>query len=113
MFESVLYFHLEHCRVASEDSVAQTVLLVLYVTCFEVALFRLFTRVLLRLQLQLQCTRSEKLCQRCVLGGEKVRTRFLAAVRNPALRKVTVTMVKHEAVESLCLEIFITLVRQI
>lgn len=37
-----------------------------------------------------------------------MRTRFLAAVRNPALRKVTMTMVKHEAVESLCLEIFIT-----
>lgn len=57
--------------MATCDSVAQPMLMVLYVTCFVVVLFSLFTSVLLRLQLQLQYTKSEKLLSKMCAGRRR------------------------------------------
>lgn len=55
--------------MATCDSVAQPMLIVLYVTCFVIVPFSLFTSVLLRLQLQ--CTRSEKLLSKMCAGRRR------------------------------------------
>lgn len=83
--------------MATCDSVAQPMLVVLCVTCFVLVLFSLFTSVLQRLELHLQCTKMKSFCQRCVLEGGEARTRSLAAVWNLTLGKVTMTVVKQRS----------------